>query len=53
MSLKTIMQKLEEGRQYRNIDVSRFEHRAEADGEKIVEGYATVFNQPYDLYRDA
>ena len=53
MSLKTILQKLEEGRQYRNIDVSRFEHRAEDDGEKIVEGYATVFNQPYDLYREA
>lgn len=49
--IKTIMQKIEEGRQYRNFDVSRFERRAEDDGEKIVEGYATTFNQPYELYK--
>lgn len=53
MSLKTIMQKLDEGRQYRNIDVSCFERRSEDDGEKTVTGYATTFNQPYELYRDA
>lgn len=53
MSIKTIMQKLDEGRQYRNIDVSSFERRAEGDGEKTVTGYATTFNQPYELYRDA
>lgn len=53
MSLKTIMQKLDEGRQYRNIDVSSFERRAEGDNEKTVSGYATTFNQPYELYRDA
>ena len=53
MSLKTIMQKLDEGRQYRNIDVSCFERRSEGDGEKTVTGYATTFNQPYELYRDA
>lgn len=53
MSLKTIMQKLDEGRQYRNIDVSTFERRAEGDTEKTVSGYATTFNQPYELYRDA
>lgn len=53
MSLKTIMQKLDEGRQYRNIDVSSFERRAEGDTEKTVSGYATTFNQPYELYRDA
>lgn len=51
--IKTIMQKLEEGRQYRNIDVSSFERRAEGDNEKTVSGYATTFNQPYELYRDA
>lgn len=50
MSLKTIEQKLNEGRQYRNIDVSRFERRAGENGEKIVEGYATIFNEPYELY---
>lgn len=51
MSLKTIQAKLDEGRQYRNIDVSNFERRADDDkGEKIVEGYATTFNQPYQLW---
>lgn len=51
MSLKTIQAKLDEGRQYRNIDVSSFERRADDDkGEKIVEGYATTFNRPYQLW---
>lgn len=53
MSLKTITQKLDEGRQYRNIDLSGFEHRADGDEEKAVAGYATTFNQPYELYRDS
>lgn len=44
---KTIQMKLDEGRQYRNV--SSFERREAEDG-KIVEGYATVFNQPYELY---
>lgn len=43
---KTIQAKLDEGRQYRNV--ASFERREAADG-KIVEGYATVFNQPYEL----
>lgn len=51
MSIKNLMQKLDEGRQYRNIDVSTFERRAEGENEKIVSGYATTFNQPYELYR--
>ena len=49
METKTIMQKLDEGRQYRNIDVSSFERRAE-DEQKIVEGYATTFDAPYELF---
>ena len=49
MSIKNLMEKLDEGRQYRNIDVSSFERRAEDDS-KIVEGYATTFNQPYVLW---
>lgn len=53
MSLKTIEEKLNEGRQYRNIDVSGFERRAEGDDERTVSGYATTFNQPYELYREA
>jgi len=47
---KTIEDKLNEGRQYRNIDVSRFERRADDNGEKVVEGYATIFNEPYELW---
>ena len=35
---KTIQDKLDQGRQYRNIDVSMFERRAEDDGAKVVEG---------------
>ena len=50
MSLKTIEEKLNQGRQYRNIDVSQLERRAESDNEKVVEGYATTFNRPYELY---
>lgn len=53
MSLKNIMQKLDEGRQYRNIDLSGFERRAEGDEKKTVAGYATTFNQPYELYRES
>lgn len=53
MSIKNLMQKLDEGRQYRNIDVSTFERRAEGENEKIVSGYATTFNQPYELYRSS
>lgn len=50
MNLKSIEEKLSEGRQYRNIDVSGFERRADDSGERIVEGYATTFDQPYELY---
>ena len=43
---KTIQNKLDEGRQYRRImDI-------EVGDEMIVEGYASTFNQPYELYRD-
>lgn len=49
MSAKNLMQKLDEGRQYRNIDVSAFERRAEDDS-KVVEGYATTFDTPYQLW---
>ena len=39
-------------REYRKIDISFLELRANDgnDGEKVVEGYATTFNQPYTLY---
>lgn len=50
MPNKNLKQKLTEGRQYRAI----VEMRAlPGDGEaRIVEGYATTFNQPYELWRD-
>lgn len=50
---KTIEDKLNEGRQYRSIDVSGFERRSEGDTEKVVSGYATTFNQPYELFNTA
>lgn len=49
-NLKTIQNKLDEGRQYRNINVAEFERRAEESGEMVVTGYATTFNQPYELW---
>ena len=47
---KTIEEKLTEGRQYRRV--MQMEVRAAGDDEMIVEGYATTFNQPYELWRD-
>ena len=39
-------------REYRKIDAAMMETRTAEDGAKIVEGYATTFNQPYQLWRD-
>ena len=39
-----------ETREYRRIDIANLETRSEDDGQMIVEGYATTFNQPYVLY---
>lgn len=47
---KNLQQKLDEGRQYRKVDA--VEIRAAGENEMIVEGYATTFNQPYELFRD-
>ena len=52
MSMKTILEKLDEGRQYRDINMSRIERRAEDNGDMIVEGYATTFEQPYLLWKE-
>lgn len=46
MNIKTINEKLNEGRSYRNV----MEARAVDGDEKIVEGYATTFNEPYELF---
>ena len=40
-------------REYRKIDAALMETRTAEDGGKIVEGYATTFNQPYELWQDA
>lgn len=45
---KTIEDKLAEGRSFRSMEVRALEE----DGSHIVEGYATVFNQPYTLYSE-
>lgn len=37
-------------REYRRIEL--MEVRTSDDGQKIVEGYATTFDQPYELWRD-
>ena len=39
-------------REYRDIQVTDLEVREEQDGKKIVEGYATVFDQEYRLFGD-
>ena len=39
-------------REYRRIDVSNLETRAETDDQMVVEGYATTFNQEYVLGDD-
>ena len=39
-------------REYRRIDIKNIEARQAEDGQMIVEGYATTFNQPYKLYED-
>ena len=51
MSQKTVLNKLDEGRQYRDINLSQIKHRAES-GDMIVEGYATTFNQRYLLWAE-
>lgn len=44
MNIKTINEKLNEGRSYRTV------MEALAADNKIVEGYATTFNEPYELF---
>lgn len=52
MPNRTIEDKLTEGRQYRRV-MQIFEARAVGgEGGQIVEGYATTFNQPYELWNE-
>ena len=46
-----LFEKITSGRQYRRIDVTRLEVRADDNNDMLVEGYATTFNQPYELLR--
>ena len=39
-------------REYRKIDAALMETRTAENGVMVVEGYATTFNQPYELWRD-
>ena len=39
-------------REYRRIDIRNIAARTEENGQMIVEGYATTFNQPYRLLED-
>ena len=49
MNPKTLDEKLNEGRQYRNtMEIRALDQEEE---KQIVEGYATIFNEPYELYR--
>lgn len=43
------IQKMNNGREYRSM-VVQVRNASEENGEMIVEGYATTFNQPYTLY---
>ena len=47
MNPKTLTEKLNEGRQFRNTQ----EMRAIDQNDQVVEGYATTFDEPYELYR--
>lgn len=51
MAQKTVLNKLDEGRQYRDINLSQIKHRDES-GDMVVEGYATTFNQKYLLWSE-
>ena len=45
------MKKLNSGRQYRKIGVPLKTRKKEDSDEKVVEGYATTFDNEYELYR--
>lgn len=52
MADKTLMEKINQGRQYRAM-MLEIEKRAENEPESYrVRGYATTFNEPYTLYAD-
>ena len=44
---------MKQNREYRKIDVAGLETRSDGDNSMIVEGYATTFNQPYELWHNS
>ena len=50
--MKTIEEKLNSGREYRDMQLSVFENETEEQKEMVVEGYATTFDEPYLLIND-
>lgn len=46
---KTLDMKISEGRQYRDFNSINLEAKEDSEN-MIVEGYATIFNQPYELF---
>jgi len=49
---KTLTDKLNEGRTYRNVQNIEIREAGDDGGKLIVEGYATTFNEPYMLWQD-
>jgi len=50
---KTLMERINQGRQYRNMVLETRAKEEGAEDPYIVEGYATTFNDPYILYEDS
>ena len=48
--MKTVDEKIEEGREYRDMTVTIVDEENNEEKQMIVEGYATTFDVPYDLY---
>lgn len=49
---KTLMDRINQGRQYRSMQMEVRKADEDKEDSYIVEGYATTFNEPYTLYED-
>lgn len=47
---KTLMDKINQGRQFRSMKLDIVERAADEEEKYVVKGYATTFNEPYVLY---
>lgn len=51
--IEKLLARINNGREYRRIDITGLELRAGDDADDlVVEGYATTFNDPYELWRE-